>query len=180
MDSLKPEDDGDEPSNSSTDKARCLTPENPDEQTLYANVDPLKPTEESNHSSYEKVGEFLHHEGPGGGGGSNRGSALYYNVPDLGGAGVEDDNDNMYVYMKSGQTNIDTSPPASAKVERRRMQSENVGKQDKKYVNFSREQQIVSGLEDIASRAGAGAGGQEEAPIYANCTEEEELYTAMS
>lgn len=89
----------------------------------------------------------------------------------------------MYIYMKSGQQ----EEPVELKAkDRKRLQSEQLGV-SKKYVNFTREQQLGKGcpspergLGRIESSVEQECDPSEEAPLYANCQEEEELYTEVS
>ena len=155
------------------------------QQTLYANLaDTLNidnsdnDDDQSDKASYESVNRYL-----GGDGGEDPG--FYYNVPDL---GREVNDDNMYVYMKSGLT-TEQRKAASAKVKDRQRATSEQG--SKKYVNYSREQQQArlaklgkeNGIEAREGDPSEGGGNpsEEDGPLYANCRgEEEELYSELS
>ena len=184
-----------------------------EEQNMYMNVE--KDSDQDSTSSYQNVEEYLnnrsidHEEGEGP---HDHDSTLYYNLPDLMKPNVDrEEEDDVYVYMKSGE-NIDQEPKgdmASAgtglvpstgakKTERKRLISEQTGL-NKKYVNFTRDQQLQAAAiaksasrENIAQQVakekeGEEEEGEEEDHLYANYSEaggkeeeEEELYTEVS
>ena len=160
---------------------------------------------------YENVKDYLanidHDDGDEG---AEEGGEVYYNVPDTGNRNIEDleEDSDLYVYMKSGH-NIDMdsedtptdmptqSATAAVETDRKRLQSEPLGKV-KKYVNVSSEQKSRSQHpRSVGSRAAvsikpAPAGGsigkqdrpksakdkglvesEDQQPIYANCQEDE-------
>lgn len=159
-------------------------------QTLYANVADTLNSEDTDDKpdkgSYESIKHYLGSDDDG----EEQDPSLYYNVPDLGRAEVNEE--EMYVYMKSGLT-TEQGITVGAKVkERKRLQSEELG-QSKKYVNYTHEQQQsrLDSLETKLDSAGKEnvtepmvepeCDSSEEAPLYANCKEEEEeLYTEVS
>ncbi len=181
--------------------------ESKDPQSIYANVDP--PTEEGEGEedktgSYESVKNYMANIDQDD---TNEGG-VYYNVPDTGARNIEEleEDDDMYVYMKSGH-NIDHDVPLPATAEdRKRHQSEPLSN-IKKYVNISNKQKsrsqqpqsVGSKVAMALTTSGTGREGRlepgkengtettepecdasEQQPIYANCEEEEELYTEVA
>lgn len=135
----------------------------PDPQTIYANVDPHCPEESidklsSDDSSdtdkeslpYENVRDYLTGEEDEEGG--DRNSTLYCDVGEANVNVCSLEEDNMYVYMKSGQkiladeervkVTVPQAGPVSSK-ERHRLESEPLGK-NKQYINYTCEQKLRS------------------------------------
>ena len=164
------------------ERRRAATPTKDSEpQTIYANVDPGvedsgSETDKSDkeHLSYENVREYLTDGATETTGGD---ASEYYNLPDVNKTCPEED--NMYVYMKSGQ-NIDQDTP-SPSADRKRLESEPTGK-TKKYINFSREQELASSGQQQRGKGKDLDEQSEETPLYANVdeTEEEDLYTEVT
>lgn len=116
----------------------------------------------------------------------------YYNLPEAANRQSSPENEEMYVYMKSGQ-HIPTSEAASTpsplpSKDRKRLESEPVGK-GKKYVNFTREQELHKAskpkektADSAETRHKENGVSEDEMPLYANFdkTENEELYTEVT
>lgn len=139
------------------------------------NIDNSDDDDESDKGSYESIKRYLGSDSDG------EDPAFYYNVPDLGRA--EADDDNMYVYMKSGLTTKQKKAVRAKVKDRQRTTSEQQAAGSKKYVNYSREQQQAR-LEKSGKENGLkpeeGDPSEEDGPLYANCEGEEELYTELS
>lgn len=181
-------------------------------QTIYANVDPDRNSvassggssggSKSKNGSYESVRGYL----TDGGGVEGEGdSTLYYNLPE--GANIDIgslEEDNMYVYMKSGKNILEDASTVDSKdrKDRKRLESEPVVLGKAKYMNFTREQELLAKLEGKSAdetrkeiskdsaqiwdkENGVESIDQsEEMPLYANYDEteleEEELYTEVT
>ena len=174
-------------------------------QTIYANVDPPGPGEEQEEKtgSYENVKDFVVtsidlEEDP-----VEEEGGVYYNLPSDPSRNIEEEEeDETYVYMKSGHNIDQTDVPMPtetvvANSDRKRLQSEPLGKV-KKYVNFSNEQKTRSQQpRSVGSRAAFAVGNlvsggkkgawlgadnrtassvasdDEQQPIYENCEQDE-------
>lgn len=159
-------------------------------QTLYANIAETTDEEDKSETgSYANIKEYLGSEDE-----QDHDSSLYYNLPDLGSSAAGED---MYVYMKPGTlAAAEQGEAAGSKVpERKRLQSAEQLGQSKKYVNYTREQQLQlarghSSLESGLDSVGKENEGKEneehdpseEAPLYANCDleETEDLYSEVT
>ena len=168
----------------------------PPESPLYTNVDSVLTSATTNREKTdEQDGAFSD-------------STLYSNVPHIKGiipGSSSIDEDNSYVYMKSVQTVVDqvSTDEVQTHHTRERVQSDESKKSTRKYVNFTREQQLKiqptrgikthknasvrneNGIGPVESDSDQLLGDNDKAPLYVNFTEdnqdeEEELYTELS
>lgn len=163
-----------------------ISPRDSTPQTIYANVDPVDSSsdkesvasdEDEDTLPYENIDDYLH---------KGRGkvdttsdapdSTHYYgNVGSL-------EEDNSYVYMKTGLGHTDSDPVAyvSSK-DHGRLQSEPL-RTSRKYANLLPEQQLRTQHRTKSEGGKEERQSSEEAPLYANCTTEEaeELYSEVT
>ena len=181
------------------------------DQTVYENmalpvtsIDNESDEEEDDERSYEDLRNFVSS-------GKENPDGMYYNVTEV--LNIDEDReseeDDMYVYMKSGQALAEQKETTANQErvvvkDRKRLESEPLGK-SKKYINVSREQQYLTETAQQERRSTEGNkhklqdGGpvtvldkpvkselhhDVEGPVYANFNEdeheEEELYTELT